>query len=106
LPPPVLPRVRLGRAATFAFGATLVGASLVGCGGEAEEGKKGSGGQNGGGSTGQAGSTQGGTSSSGSSAGGNAMALNRELGTVSSELQRLTLEWEKLTEAVTTEQTE
>src|SRR4051812_865077 len=36
-------------------------------------------------------------------AGGNAMALNRELGTVSTELQRLTAEWEKLTEAATAE---
>jgi hypothetical protein len=33
LPTPVLPRTRLGRAATFAFGATLVGASaLASCG--------------------------------------------------------------------------
>src|SRR5437762_13997666 len=32
LPPPVLPTRRLGRAATFAFGASVVGATaLVGC---------------------------------------------------------------------------
>jgi hypothetical protein len=50
LPTPALPGSRLGRAATFAFGATLIGAtSLVGCGGESE-GKKdrGSGGASGG----------------------------------------------------------
>jgi ATP-binding cassette subfamily F protein 3 len=34
--------------------------------------------------------------------GGNAIRLNRELGSVSSELQRLTAEWEKLTEAIPT----
>ena len=45
--PAVLPRVRLGRAATFAFGASLVGAtSLVACGGDSETGKPGSGGAN------------------------------------------------------------
>ena len=39
VPAPLLPRSRLGRAATFAFGATLVGATaLVGCGGDSEEG--------------------------------------------------------------------
>lgn len=43
--PAALPRTRLGRAATFAFGATLVGATtLLGCGGDSEEGKKGGGG--------------------------------------------------------------
>lgn len=68
LPPPVLPRVRLGRAATFAFGASLVGAtSLVACGGDSENGKEG-GSSGAGGSS--AGSTSGGTSSSGSNAGG------------------------------------
>lgn len=47
LSPPPLPRVRLGRAATFAFGASLVGAaSLVACGGESETGKPGGGGAN------------------------------------------------------------
>jgi hypothetical protein len=59
LPTPALPRSRLGRAATFAFGATLVGATaLVGCGGESE-GKKGGGG----------GGASGGTTSGGTSAG-------------------------------------
>lgn len=56
LPPPVLPRSRLGRAATFAFGASLVGAALA-CGGESEQGKNG-GGPNAGGS-GRAGSVMG-----------------------------------------------
>jgi hypothetical protein len=41
LPAPALPRTRLGRAATFAFGAGVVAAtSLVGCGGDTDEGKK------------------------------------------------------------------
>jgi hypothetical protein len=75
LPPPVLPRIRLGRAATFAFGATLVGASLVGCGGDAEEGKKGGAGGNAGGSAGgsagQAGSSLGGNAMGGNAMGGN-----------------------------------
>jgi len=31
---PVPPRRRLGRAATFAFGATFAGATLIGCGGD------------------------------------------------------------------------
>ncbi len=45
LAPPALPRTRLGRAATFAFGATLAGAtSLVACGGESEGRKQGEGG--------------------------------------------------------------
>jgi hypothetical protein len=45
VPAPVLPRGRLGRAATFAFGASLVGAtSLIACGGDSEEGKEGGGG--------------------------------------------------------------
>jgi hypothetical protein len=56
LPPPVLPRSRLGRAATFTFGATLAGAALIACGGDSEEGKKGGGGESAGGSAGQAGS--------------------------------------------------
>jgi hypothetical protein len=55
LPAPVLPRSRLGRAATFAFGATLAGATaLVACGGESE-GKK---------------ESAGGSASSGSASGG------------------------------------
>src|SRR3954469_20602120 len=45
--PAPLPRVRLGRAATFAFGASLVGAtSLVACGGDSETGKSNIGGAN------------------------------------------------------------
>jgi hypothetical protein len=61
VPPAALPRSRLGRAATFAFGATLVGATtLVACGGDSEEGKKGGG----------AGSPAGGTANAGTSSGG------------------------------------
>jgi hypothetical protein len=64
VPEHALPRTRLGRAATFAFGATLVGAAtLVACGGESEDGKK----TGGGGSAGMA--SQAGTASGGSSAG-------------------------------------
>jgi len=64
LPAPVLPRSRLSRAATFAFGATLVGATaLVGCGGEAT-GKK-----NGGGGASPGGMNAGGTASGGASGG-------------------------------------
>ncbi len=37
-PAPQMPRTRLSRAATFAFGATLVGAALGACGGESEGG--------------------------------------------------------------------
>jgi hypothetical protein len=56
--PAALPRTRLGRAATFAFGATLVGATtLLACGGESEEKKPGGGG-----------SSSGGTASAGSNA--------------------------------------
>lgn len=41
-PPPVMPTSRLGRAATFAFGATLIGAtSIVACGGDGDEGDDG-----------------------------------------------------------------
>ena len=59
VPAHLLPRTRLGRAATFAFGATIVGAAtLVGCGGESEEKKEGGGG-----------TTSGGTAAGGSSAG-------------------------------------
>lgn len=70
LPPPALPRARLGRAATFAFGATLVGATaLVGCGGDSEEGKEGGGGTAGastsGGANSKAGNTSAGTASGG-----------------------------------------
>ena len=64
--PAALPRTRLGRAATFAFGATLVGAtSLLACGGESEEKKPGAGGSNAGGTSSNAGSSAGGTNSSG-----------------------------------------
>jgi hypothetical protein len=60
---PVLPRSRLGRAATFAFGATLASATaLLGCGGESESKKEG------GGSAGGA-SAAGGSASGGSAAG-------------------------------------
>jgi hypothetical protein len=39
IPAPPLPTTRLGRAATFAFGATLIGAtSIVACGGDSEDG--------------------------------------------------------------------
>jgi hypothetical protein len=63
---PVLPRSRLGRAATFAFGATLASATaLLGCGGESES-KKERGGSAGGGSAG------GGSAGSGSAGGGSA----------------------------------
>lgn len=64
LSPPVLPRGRLGRAATFAFGASLVGAtSLVACGGESETTKSGNGGttSHGGSSTAGAGGSSAGT---------------------------------------------
>jgi hypothetical protein len=44
-PAPQLPRTRLGRAATFAFGATVVGATaLVGCGGDDDDDEGGKGG--------------------------------------------------------------
>jgi hypothetical protein len=65
LPPPVLPRSRLGRAATFTFGATLAGAALIACGGESEDGKRGGGGASAGGSAGQSGATTGGSAMGG-----------------------------------------
>lgn len=66
LAPPVLPRGRLGRAATFAFGASLVGAtSLVACGGESETDKPG-----GGGATSHGGSNSAGHAGSGGSRAG------------------------------------
>jgi hypothetical protein len=50
--PAPMPRTRLGRAATFAFGATLVGATtLLACGGESEEKKPGGGGSSSGGTS-------------------------------------------------------
>lgn len=65
---PALPRSRLGRAATFAFGASLVGAtSLVACGGESETSKP-----DGGGADTRGGASSGGTSAAGTAgAGGN-----------------------------------
>jgi hypothetical protein len=60
LPSPVLPRSRLGRAATFTFGATLAGAALMACGAESEEGKKGG-----------SGGSAGGVATAGSAMGGN-----------------------------------
>ena len=63
-PPPELPKTRLGRAAAFAFGASVVGATtLIACGGEttggSDGGKAGAAGTSsatgGGGSTGQGG---------------------------------------------------
>ena len=82
-PAPLLPRTRLGRAATFAFGATLVGATaLVACGGESEEGKKGGGaGSAAGGTTGKAGAASGGSSAglAGAASGGSS-AGNQPIG--------------------------
>src|SRR6185503_4104334 len=71
-PPPILPTTRLGRAATFAFGATLLGASAVaGCSGESEE-RGGEGHGNKGGASGSAngGANAGGTNAGGTNAGG------------------------------------
>ena len=63
VPEHALPRTRLGRAATFAFGATLVGATtLIACGGDSEDGKKGAGGAASGGTTSKAGEASGGSS--------------------------------------------
>lgn len=81
---PAVPRVRLGRAATFAFGASLVGAtSLVACGGESETGKPGGGGANsmaGGtsvsGTAGAGGNGTGGNGTGGNSAGTNSAGTN------------------------------
>ena len=74
LPPHALPRTRLGRAATFAFGAGVVGATaLVSCGGESTDGNAtggNSGTSNSGGSFG--GSAVYGAPPSGASSGGNA----------------------------------
>src|SRR4051812_27908416 len=76
LPAPALPRTRLGRAATFAFGASIVGATaLVSCGGDeapsgggdAAAGATGSGGSAG--ATGGAPGTGGGEASGGSAGG-------------------------------------
>jgi hypothetical protein len=64
---PVLPRSRLGRAATFAFGATLASAALVGCGGESESKK-----QSGGSGSAAGGNATGGSSTAGTASGGSA----------------------------------
>ena len=64
VPQPQLPRSRLGRAATFAFGASIVGAAtLTGCSStdDSKEGKGGSAGMSTGGSAGHAGQASGGT---------------------------------------------
>lgn len=71
LPPAALPRSRLGRAATFAFGATLAGAALVACGGESEQGKKGGGGGSAGGSATGGNATGGSNAAAGNAMGGN-----------------------------------
>jgi hypothetical protein len=63
-PAPVLPATRLGRYATFAFGATLVGATaLAACGGQSEDSDDGSGKARGGANNG--GSKNGGTKNGG-----------------------------------------
>jgi hypothetical protein len=59
-PPPLLPRSRLGRAATFAFGATVVSATaLDGCGSDDEDDGGGKGGK--GGTSAMAGMSNGGS---------------------------------------------
>lgn len=66
-PAPALPTSRLGRAATFAFGATLIGAtSMVACGGDSDDGDDG----------GRGGSIASGGSSGKSGSGGSAGAPN------------------------------
>jgi hypothetical protein len=66
LPAPALPTLRLGRAALFAFGATLAASvAASGCGGDTDDGKEGSGGTTAGGSGGRSGS--GGASGTGGS---------------------------------------
>jgi hypothetical protein len=83
IPAPPLPTTRLGRAATFAFGATLIGAtSIVACGGDSDDGDDGGTGGTvaSGGTSGKAGtggtagapSTTGGGNSGGSSGSANA----------------------------------
>lgn len=80
LPPPALPLSRLGRAATFAFGATLAGAALVACGGESEQGKKGGGGAGGSATAGNETGGKGGNASAGNAMGGNATGGNASAG--------------------------
>ena len=69
VPAPVVPRSRLGRAATFAFGATLVGAGAIASCSDEDTGtrRRGEGGSAGSGATG--GSNNGGTAGQGGSAG-------------------------------------
>jgi hypothetical protein len=76
---PVLPKRRLGRAALFAFGATLVGVTAIGCGdsddGGGTGGSAGSAGSAGSGSGGTAGSSgSGGSGGDGGSAGSSGSA--------------------------------
>jgi hypothetical protein len=66
---PTLPTQRLGRAALFAFGATLAASlTAVGCGGDTDDGKGGGGGD-GGSSAGSSGSGGGGSGGSAGTAG-------------------------------------
>ena len=75
--PAALPRTRLGRAATFAFGATIVGAaSLVGCSGDTTDGKEGSGGMMNGGAGGGVMPVYGAPAGAGGSSAGNANGGN------------------------------
>jgi hypothetical protein len=86
-PQPVLPKRRLGRAALFAFGATLVGATAMGCSdsddGGGKGGSAGTAGSAGSGSGGTAGSSgsggSGGTAGSAGSAGAAGSAGNAAL---------------------------
>jgi len=80
LPPAALPRSRLGRAATFAFGATLAGAALVACGGESEQGKKGGGGGSAGGSATGGNATGGSNAAAGNAMGGSNAAAGNAMG--------------------------
>ena len=69
-PEPQLPRTRLGRAATFAFGATLVSATaLVACGSDGDDGS------GSGGTTSSAGTGAGGTTSTAGSGAGGSTAI-------------------------------
>lgn len=65
-----LPRARLGRAATFAFGATLLSTTaFIGCGGESQSKKGGGAGTSSGGNA-SGGNASGGTASGGVASGG------------------------------------
>jgi hypothetical protein len=76
-PEPLLPRSRLGRAATFAFGATLVSATaLAACSSDADDSSGSGGASSTAGSTSAAGNAGSGTSAAGStSAGGTGSAM-------------------------------